>query len=404
MRLTMTPTGIRARHSRACAAPSGPCSCKPSWEAFVYAKRDGRKLRKTFPTLAAAKSWRADATAAVGRGRLRAPQPTTLREAAVAWLEGARSGVIQTRSGRPYKPAAIRSYEASLKRHVLDELGGAKLADVQRGDVQALIDRMRASGAKPSTVRNTTNAIRAIYRRAIEDGAVAINPTSNLRLPAVVSNRERVAEPDEARALLAALPETDRPLWACAFFAGLRRGELQGLRWEDVGLASGTIRIRQTWDAKEGAILPKSDAGARSLTMASVVREALIEHGLRCASTEGLVFGRTPETPFVPSTVRGRALRAWKAETDRIKAKDPTAAGLAPIGLHEARHSFASMLIAAEVDPKTISRLMGHSSVAFTLDQYAKVFARHERSMVDRLDAYLGDQMTILSTYPQGTS
>jgi integrase len=47
------------------------------------------------------------------------------------------------------------------------------------------------------------------------------------------------------------------------------------------------------------------------------------------------------------------------------------------------------MLIAAEVDPKTISRLMGHSSVAFTLDQYAKVFARHEKTMVERFDAYL---------------
>lgn len=123
--------------------------------------------------------------------------------------------------------------------------------------------------------------------------------------------------------------------------------------------------------------------------MARVVHEALIEHGLYCEWTDGLVFGRTADLPFIPSTVRARALRGWKEESDRIKEADPTAEGLEPIGLHEARHSFASMLIAAEVDPKTISRLMGHSSVAFTLDQYAKVFARHERVMVDRFDAYL---------------
>jgi integrase len=79
--------------------------------------------------------------------------------------------------------------------------------------------------------------------------------------------------------------------------------------------------------------------------------------------------------PPAAATVRAGARRAWRSETDRIKAVDPTAPGLEPIGLHEARHSFASMLIAAEVDPKTISRLMGHSPVAFTLDQYAKVFA-----------------------------
>ncbi len=381
--------GVRTRHARSCSAPVGRCTCKPSYEAWVYSKRDGRKLRKTFPTLAAAKAWRVDATSAVNKGRLRAPQPTTLREAAEAWLAGARSGAIQTRSGRPYKPSAIRSYETSLRKHVLDDLGGVKVADVQRADVQALVDRMRAKGAKASTVRNTTNALRAIYRRAIEDGALAVNPTSHLRLPAVEGTRERVADPDEARLLLAALPEAEQPLWACAFFAGLRRGELQALRWEDVDLAAGRITVRHTWDAKEGPIAPKTGAGARSLTVAAVVRDALVEHGLRCPWTEGLVFGRDPGRPFVPSTVRGRALRAWTMETDRIKEKDPTAPGREPIGLHEARHSFASMLIAAEVDPKTISRLMGHSSVAFTLDQYAKVFARHERTMVDRLDAYL---------------
>lgn len=383
------PTGIRVRHSRSCAAPDGRCRCRPSYEAFVYSRRDGRKLRKTFPTLAAAKSWRADATAAVSRGRLRAPQPTTFRAAAEAWLDGARSGVIQTRSGRPYKPAAIRSYETSLRRHVLKELGGARLGDVQRADVQALVDRMRGAGSTASTVRNAINAIRAICRRALEDGALGVNPTNDLRLPAAGRRRERVVEPDEARALLAALPEADRPLWTCAFFAGLRRGELQALRWQDVDLAAGTIHVRRTWDAKEGAIAPKSDAGARSLTLAGMVRGALLEHALRCIWTEGLVFGRTPEAPFVPSTVRARALSAWTRETERIKEADPTATGLAPIGLHEARHSFASMLIAAQVDPKTISRLMGHSSVAFTLDQYAKVFARHERTMVDRFDAYL---------------
>lgn len=74
------------------------------------------------------------------------------------------------------------------------------------------------------------------------------------------------------------LPEADRPIWACAFFAGLRRGELQGLRWEDVDLAAGTIRIRQTWDAEEGPIAPKSAAGVRGLTMAGAVRDYLAEH------------------------------------------------------------------------------------------------------------------------------
>jgi integrase len=136
--------------------------------------------------------------------------------------------------------------------------------------------------------------------------------------------------------------------------------------------------------------VPKSAVGVRDLAMAGAVRDYLAEHRARAEWTEGLVFGRTAELPFTPSTVRARALRAWQRATEASRQEDPQAVGLVPIGLHEARHSFASMLIAAEVDPKTISRLMGHSSVAFTLDQYAKVFARHEKTMVERFDAYLG--------------
>src|SRR5437868_2852223 len=76
----------------------------------VYSKRDGKKIRKTFPTRAAALAWRNDATA-VRRQVMRAPTQTTLREASQAWLTGARTGIIRPRSGGPYKPAAIRHYE-----------------------------------------------------------------------------------------------------------------------------------------------------------------------------------------------------------------------------------------------------------------------------------------------------
>src|SRR4051812_21135075 len=100
---TRSPEGIRVRHSRSCRSrDGGRCSCTPSYEAWVFLKRVNRKLRKTFPTLAAAKSWRADAVAAANRGKLRGPVQTTLREAAAAFIGGARRGEIPTRSGGRY--------------------------------------------------------------------------------------------------------------------------------------------------------------------------------------------------------------------------------------------------------------------------------------------------------------
>jgi hypothetical protein len=117
------PQGIRARHARTCRSREGErCSCRPSWEAFVFLKREGRKLRKTFPTLAAAKAWRADAITAANRGRLRAPTQMTVRAAAESFLVGARDGSIPTRSGGRYKPA-VRGYERGLKLRILPALG-----------------------------------------------------------------------------------------------------------------------------------------------------------------------------------------------------------------------------------------------------------------------------------------
>ena len=95
------PTGIRKRGA--------------SYEASVYLKREGRKLRRTFPTLAGAKAWRAEAVTAANRGALRAPQPTTVREAWEGWYTGARAGTIRNRSGNRYKPSALRAYERTMR-------------------------------------------------------------------------------------------------------------------------------------------------------------------------------------------------------------------------------------------------------------------------------------------------
>jgi hypothetical protein len=110
-----TNTGIRERHARTCSAPAGRCSCSPAFEAWVWSRRDERKIRRTFPTIAAAKAWRADATVGLARGTMRAPSATTVRQAAVAWLAGAKDGTVRTRSGDRYKPSAIRGYEQALR-------------------------------------------------------------------------------------------------------------------------------------------------------------------------------------------------------------------------------------------------------------------------------------------------
>jgi hypothetical protein len=237
-------TGITTRHSRTCRSrgdDDGACNCDPGYEAWAWSARDERKIHRTFPTYAAARSWRASAKRQIDHGALRAPTATTLREAAEMWLAGADSGEVRNRSGDPYKPATVRGYRQALHDHVLPLLGSAKLSAITTSDLQVLVDRWQAEPTAASTIRNRIKPLQAIYRRAKSRGGLPVNPTQDLELPAPRPSEVEIVTPDEATKLLAALPVADRPLWGTALYAGLRYGELRALRWGDVDAAGGKI-------------------------------------------------------------------------------------------------------------------------------------------------------------------
>ena len=345
------------------------------WVARVSETVAGRRIResRTFPTATLARQWRRARISELERGiRLGGPIET-VREALDAFVEGATSGTVRTRAGRAYKPSTLRGYEQAARDISHGPLGPARLAKVTRRDVQALVDEMHASGKDASTLRNTLKPLQAVFRRAIDDGLLAANPTHGLRLPAVEGKRERIATPDEAKKLLAVLePGPARLIWALAFYSGLRLGELRALRWDDIDTRSGLIRVERALDARGAAIDVKSRAGRRSVPIV-----ALLQHELKATPRRGdLVLGDAACQPAAVSVPR-IAQRVWERKQ------------LEPIGLHEARHTFASFLIAAGVNAKAISAALGHASIAITLDRYGHLMPGSSGEVRDRLDAYL---------------
>ncbi len=345
-----------------------------SYRASVWSQRDRKLIRKTFPTKAAAKTWRSDAQSALRRGVLRPPERRRLEEAGEAWLEGARTGQIRNRSGDPYKPSAIRSYERNLRLKVLPEFGRVRVSDLRRTDVQDFVEKMNAEGLSPSTIDCALNPLRAIYRRAVARGEVGLNPIRGLELPRGGERRDRIASPAEAVDLLAAVPDEDRAIWATAMYAGLRRGELMALGVEHVDVATGLIHVERNWDSYEGFVALKSKAGKRRVPIAAVLRDHLLDRKL--AGAEGLIFGEG-DKPFQPEGLQHRADDAWKA------------AGLTRITPHECRHSYASLMIAAGVNAKALSTYMGHANIAITLDRYGHLMPGSEDEAASLLDAYL---------------
>lgn len=371
---------IEVRHQKSCRVGNGGtrCNCEPSFRAAVWSPRDRKRIRKTFATMSAAKRWRVNAEAAVGKGALRVARKTTLRQASEDWLAAVASGIARNRSGDPFKPSVVRSYEQSLDLHVLPRLGGVPVDELRRVDLQDLVDEMIAAGRSPSTVANTIKPVRAIYRRALDRDELAVNPTTGLRLPAIRSKRAHVVSPETAAHMLSALLPGDRVIYATAFYAGLRAGELQALRWDDVDLAAGVIRVERSWDKIEGEQEPKTRHSRRSVPIAPVLRDELLEHRLRQGRDgDGLVFGKTTVSPFVHTALLARAKRTWQAQ------------GIAYVKLHDARHVFASLLIAAGEDPKRIQTYLGHSTITVTFDVYGHLLPGSEKESAERLGAYL---------------
>lgn len=390
--------GITIRHEQACSSRTGAqCNCSPSYRAKTYDKtavhydaqgkrRLGKQRYGTWrKSLAQARGDYIALAHAVANRTLPAAgpgRPASVEDACEKWMEGAKAGLMRNRSGRTYKPSVLRGYEGSLRLHVLPLIGRRKFPEVTRADVQDLVDRLSLAMAGES-VRGAVTALRVVYRHALSRNLVTTNPCVGLELPATNSQRfggtgqrDRIPSAAESAALIAAAPESDRALWATAFYTGLRRGELQGLLIENIHLDERLMDVVWGWDQREGRVRPKFDSSIRRVPIIDVLIDMLRDHiGQR---TSGIVFpsAANPDRPFVPWTIQSRADAAWdEADLDRVT-------------LHETRHTFASLMIDGRVPIKSVSEFMGHSSTAITERVYAHL-----------LPHSLDDALALMNTY-----
>lgn len=382
----MRSKGIEVRHRQGCARRRGRgrCTCAPAYRAVVFDRVSGRKLSRTFDSLREAAAWRERTRALIATGELGVGEALSLREAAERFLTDAEAGVALNRSGEPYKPSATADYRERLQRLVLPRLGGARLRSLRRRDLQTLVDRLTREGRSSSDVRAAVTALRALWRYCLQRGLVeGHNPTRELSLPAPPHRRERVLTPAEAIRLIAAIRDPrDRAFWACAFYCGLRRGELLGLRWEDVDLASGLLHVRRAYDPEAGAtIRPKSRAGERTLAIPEILYDELAAWRAHCPWRDGLVFGDGPTTPPGLWRIVERPRRDW-----RHAGLGDLARG---VSLHVARHCFVTWCAEGGVGADVLQRAAGHSSISVTLDVYRHVLDRTIRRPAELLQAYI---------------
>ena len=245
--------GVYARHQTRCSiADDKPCNCKPGYHGVVWDRTRNRTVKtKRLGTVDAARNARIDLIKQLERGEAPVEESVRLSEARVRFVQAAREGRALNKRGQRYKPTAIANVDECLRVHIEPKLGNKRLADIRRGQVQAVVDELapRLSGSR---VRSIVNSLRSLYRWAQDRDLVTHDPAALVRLPAMNATPiERVVSPDEFAQLLAALSLDLALPYALAGYGMGRRAQIIRLPWKDVELNIGAIEWGVEWEARK---------------------------------------------------------------------------------------------------------------------------------------------------------
>jgi integrase len=282
--------------------------------------------------------------------------------------------------------------------HVIRFIGPAKLRTLRPGDVTRFMRAAEAAGLTPWQVKYAFGCLRAALRFAVGQEVLSRVVTDGCTPPTVDRARPVVLTPPQVQAVLAqAARHRLHALWTLALTTGLRRGELLGLRWEDVDTEVRTIAVRRSLQRVRGAGkpgqksglqfgLPKTAGSERLVAMPPVAARDL-DRWAEEQQAEVRAMGRAYDAGLCFPTAFGKPTdpRSLGYQFKRLLAR----AGVPPCRLHDLRHTFASLMVAAGADQKALQAAMGHESIRTTLDLYAHLFAGSQRAGADALGAFL---------------
>jgi integrase len=366
---------------------------------------DGRRRqakRRGFRTKAEAQAALDELRVAARHGTYVAPDRQTIAEfLAVDWLPAVR---------RELAESTWESYARNVRLHVIPGLGGVRLQALDGGHLNTLYADLLAhgrklgrqsTGLKPRTVRYIHTIIHAALDDAVKWRRLTVNPASQATPPSAKSAKPPEMKVWSAAELLTFLNLTDGDRyhypWLVLATTGCRRGEVLGLRWQDIDLDEGITAIRQqviplqkaAGKGREGRIVSRTKGGdarvieldrrtvatLRSWKARQAEEKLLLGNGYRDA---GLVFPRPDGHPYHPE--------AFSKTFDR-RLRQARFVELPLIRLHDLRHTWATLALKAGVDVKVVSERLGHSSPVITWTIYQHVVKGMQADAAERVAA-----------------
>ena len=278
---------------------------------------------------------------------------------------------------RPSTRARDDSYLRSL---ILPTFASTLLSDIDHLSVRAWVASLSASGRSPATVVKAAQILAKIMASAVDAGLIASSPCLRVRLPKIEREEMRFLTPAQVTTLADTIDHRYRAAVLVAAYGGLRAGELFGLQGARVDLLRRRIEISEIVVEVRGKLTfgpPKTRAGRRNVPIPGFVAESLNEHFIEHGVQPG---GHVFTAP------RGGPVRLgqWRR---RVWLPALQEADLAPLRVHDLRHTAVALWIAAGATPTEIAVRAGHTSVVTVLDRYGHLLPGSEDRVTDALDA-----------------
>lgn len=290
------------------------------------------------------------------------------------------------------RPSSHQTYRGYIDRHIAPNIGKIPLEKLSAMDVQKLYrklltggrvaraeSRNQPKGLSAKTVRNINQVISSAMNFAVAQRILAQNPCKAVALPKL-EHKEMQTIP--AAQLVAFLDEAKvsgvYELYYIELATGLRRGELLGLKWEDIDLTAGVIRVRRQVSRIDGKIVEaplKTKNAYRTVTISPQAVEVL--NAQKAKTNDEYVFPSPSGGPISPDSVNNMLKRVLKR------------AGIPRVRFHDLRHTFATLALQNGVDIKTVSGMLGHFSAGFTLDTYAHVTTAAQKEAARTMESIL---------------
>ncbi|MHB8510868.1 MAG: tyrosine-type recombinase/integrase [Actinomycetota bacterium] len=280
------------------------------------------------------------------------------------------------------RPSTRARDESYASNHITPIFGECSRNRIAQPAVREWIMSLKAKRLAPATIRHAYQILSRTMDAAVDAGIIAISPCRNIPLPRIVRHEMRFLSPEEVKALADSIdPRYEALVWLGAY-AGLRRGELFGLKKERFDQLRSQVEVVETLVEVKGHLSfgpPKTSAGRRIVPIPRSVADIVSNHlATRWREGNELVF-QAPKGGPIRATLFRR--RFWETATEKAE--------LDGLRMHDLRHTAVAFWIAAGAHPKEIARWAGHTSVSVVLDRYGHVMPTAHEKVTARLQAMI---------------